>query len=311
MQETILLPDQDAASMDNIARGVAGLRIAIVNVFGIAAEDGSWTLVDAGLYFSADRIRSWAETHFGAPPTSILLTHGHSDHVGSLRPLAETWDVPIYAHPLELPYLTGKSKYPPPDPAVGGGAMAWMARIYPRGPIDIRGRVRPLPADGSVPNLPGWRWIHTPGHTAGHVSFFRDDDRVLIAGDAFVTTKQESLSAAITQRPELHGPPAYYTSDWDAAGLSVGRLAALMPNVAACGHGRPMSGPDFQDALIRLAEDFDRVARPWKGRYAHAPAIADERGVISVPPAVGSPVPKLLIGAAVAGAVVYAIAKRR
>ena len=40
--------------------------------------------------------------------------------------------------------------------------------------------------------MPGWRWVHTPGHTAGHVSLFRDADRTLIAGDAFVTTKQES-----------------------------------------------------------------------------------------------------------------------
>jgi glyoxylase-like metal-dependent hydrolase (beta-lactamase superfamily II) len=41
--------------------------------------------------------------------------------------------------------------------------------------------------------MPGRRWLHTPGHTAGHVSF-RDHDRCLIVGDAFVTTKQESYT---------------------------------------------------------------------------------------------------------------------
>jgi glyoxylase-like metal-dependent hydrolase (beta-lactamase superfamily II) len=65
-----------------------------------------------------------------------------------------------------------------------------------------------LPEDGTIPGFPEWRWIHTPGHTVGHVSFFRDSDRVLIAGDALATTKQESFLAAAAQTPELHGPPA-------------------------------------------------------------------------------------------------------
>src|ERR671919_701782 len=91
------------------------------------------------------------------------------------------------------------------------------------------GRIRPLPVDGSIPAMPGWRWIHTPGHSPGHVSLFRDSDRTLIAGDAFVTTKQESAIAALTNRPEIHGPPAYFTPDWTASRRSVERLAALEP----------------------------------------------------------------------------------
>ena len=63
----------------------------------------------------------------GNRPAAILLTHGHFDHVGALKTLAEEWDVPVYAHTLELPYLTGRSSYPPPDPSVGGGAMAAMS----------------------------------------------------------------------------------------------------------------------------------------------------------------------------------------
>ena len=59
------------------------------------------------------------------------------------------------------------------------------------------------------------------------LSFFREADRTLIAGDAFVTTKQESAVAALTQRPEMHGPPTYFTPDWENARRSVERLAAL------------------------------------------------------------------------------------
>lgn len=262
--EKIPLPAYDAVPLDHIADGLTGLRLLMVNVFGISHPDQSgWTLIDAGIYFSADRIRHWASSHFGErPPSAIILTHGHFDHVGSIQELLKTWDVPVYAHPIEMPYLTGQSEYPPPDPTVGGGIMALLSPLYPRGPIDLGSRVQILPSDNTLPNLPGWRWIHTPGHTDGHVSFFRDEDRTLIVGDAFCTTKQESFLAVAEQRPEMHGPPAYYTPDWDAARASVQKLAALRPHILAPSHGLPMAGPEVESALATLAAHFDEIARP-------------------------------------------------
>ncbi len=259
----ITIPERDVASLDHVADGVAGLRIVLVNVFAIEGADG-WTLIDGGLNFSASRIKSWAEKLFpnDRTPRSIILTHGHFDHVGALKDLVEHWDVPIYAHPMEMPYVTGKKEYPPPDPHAGGGMMSVLSPFYPRGPIDLGTRVLALPEDGRLPGLPDWRWIHTPGHTDGHVSFFREKDRAMIAGDAFCTTKAESVTAIATQRPELHGPPAYYTSDWDRAGQSVELLAALRPEIVAPGHGMPMAGPEIPAALSDLAMNFDRVARP-------------------------------------------------
>jgi glyoxylase-like metal-dependent hydrolase (beta-lactamase superfamily II) len=70
--------------------------------------------------------------------------------------------------------------------------MARLSPLYPRGPVNVSGRLRALPADGSVPGMPGWRWVHTPGHTPGHVSLWRESDRTILAGDAFITTRQES-----------------------------------------------------------------------------------------------------------------------
>jgi glyoxylase-like metal-dependent hydrolase (beta-lactamase superfamily II) len=271
--DKIPIPEQDVVPLESIAHDVAGLRVLLVNVYAISQSPGDWMLIDAGLPYSQGRIRSWAQERFGSTrPEAILLTHGHFDHTGAVEELATEWDVPVYAHPLEFPYLTGKSEYPPPDPMVGGGVMALMSKLYPRGPIDLGSRVRPLPEDGTVPGFADWRWIHTPGHTVGHISLFRERDRTLIAGDAFVTTKQESLLAVATQRPELHGPPAYYTPDWDAARESVRRLAALRAKVVATGHGRPLGGPDVADALDALARDFDRVARPESGTYVNEPA---------------------------------------
>jgi glyoxylase-like metal-dependent hydrolase (beta-lactamase superfamily II) len=174
--------------------------------------------------------------------------------------------------------------------------MAALSRFYPRGPIDLRARLRALPEDGSVPGMPGWQWIHTPGHTPGHVSFFREGDRTLIAGDAFVTTKQESALAVLTQRPELHGPPAYFTPDWQASKRSVERLAALEPLRVITGHGPPLQGPEMLSALHRLARDFEQIAVPEHGRYVEEPARADERGVLSVPPAIRDPLPRIALG---------------
>jgi glyoxylase-like metal-dependent hydrolase (beta-lactamase superfamily II) len=308
------------SSLFYVAPGVIGLRIWFVNVYLVSESEtpGSpWILIDAGLVNSNTRIREAAESIFGvgARPSAIVLTHGHYDHVGALHQLAVDWNVPVYAHLLELPYLTGRSDYPPADPSVGGGAMTWLSWLYPNGPINLGDRVVSLPAGGTVPELPGWRWIHTPGHAPGHVSFFRDGDRTLISGDAFVTTNQESFLSVIRQTPEIHRPPAYFTPNWRLARQSVRDLADLQPEIVASGHGQPMRGETMRQELETLADRFEEIAVPAQGRYVAQPARVDEQGaVIFVPPAVESSVPKLAIGlglALVAAAALFAYIRDR
>jgi glyoxylase-like metal-dependent hydrolase (beta-lactamase superfamily II) len=161
--------------------------------------------------------------------------------------------------------------------------MSRMSRLYPRGPINLGPALKPLPADRSVPAMPGWRWIETPGHSVGHVSFWRESDRVLIAGDAVVTTAQESVLAVAGQRAEMHGPPMYYTVDWDAAKRSVIEISTLEPEVLVSGHGIAMRGPQMRAALRRLAEDFDAVARPRSGIYLERPAQIRDRSAYRTP----------------------------
>lgn len=257
------------SSVDQVTPDLIRLRHLFVNVYFCGTAQG-WVLVDAALKGADGAIVRAAEDRFGqgAKPTAIILTHGHFDHVGALPSLLERWpDVLVHAHPLELPHLTGQADYPPPDPTVGEGAMAVMSFLYPRHSIDLGSRVRPLPEGGSVPGMAGWRWLHTPGHTEGHVSLFRESDRCLIAGDAFVTTKQESLYAVMTQAESVNGPPAYFTPDWAAARRSVEQLAALRPAIAATGHGRPMQGPALEHGLDELARRFDELAVPTRGRH--------------------------------------------
>lgn len=257
-----------------VAPDLAYQRLILVNTvyYGVPGAE-QWVLIDAGIPGMAGRIKGAAEARFGkgARPAAIVLTHGHFDHVGSLLHLAQEWDVPIYAHPLEHPYLTGSRSYPAPDPSVGGGLMARMAGLYPNDPIDASRWLQALPADGSVPFMPGWQWLGVPGHTPGQIALWRAGDKSLIAADAFITTDQESAYAVALQKPEMHGPPMYFTPDWPHARESVQKLAALEPELVITGHGPAMHGAEMRAALHTLARDFDQVAVPDHGKYVGHP----------------------------------------
>jgi glyoxylase-like metal-dependent hydrolase (beta-lactamase superfamily II) len=271
----------------NVAPGVWGLKDIFVNLYMIHNPiENTWVLIDAGLKSSAPKIRRMAEQLFWPDlrPSAIVLTHAHFDHVGSLNTLAEEWEVPIYAHAMERPYLTGVSSYPPPDPSVGGGLMSAMSWAYPKGPINVEKRLQVLPQDGTIPGLPEWKYIHTPGHAPGHISLFRQRDGVLIAGDAFVTTKQESAISVMFQTKEISGPPKYFTYNWTSAAKSVRTLAELNPEIVATGHGKPMRGLEMRRSLHNLADRFEELAVPSQGRYVGDPAFVNEEGVQYIPP---------------------------
>lgn len=244
----------------------------IVNVVFIGKPgDGSWILVDAGMPKSSKEIIKAAEARFGenSKPSAILLTHGHFDHVGSIIDLIEYWQVPVYAHLLEFPYLNGKLSYPEPDNTVSGGLLAKLSSIYPHQPINILEALQQLPNDNSVPFLPEWKWIHTPGHSPGHVSFYRASDKVLIAGDAFVTVRADSFYKVLLQKVEVNGPPRYLTTHWKAARTSVEKLNSLFPEFAITGHGAAMHGDELRAGLKKLVNEFDTMAIPAHGKYVH------------------------------------------
>ncbi len=242
----------------------------IVNIGFIGdPHEGKWVLVDAGLPNAAPEIRSVVVDRFGrkSKPEAIILTHGHFDHVGGLVELVDEWEVPVYAHPLEIPYLTGEKSYPEPDDTVEGGMLAKISPMYPNEPINLGDAVQSLPEDNSVPGLPEWKWVHTPGHTPGHVSFYREKDGMLLSGDAFITVRQDSFYNVLMQNEEINGPPRYLTTDWEASRKSVETLEALQPKTVVPGHGSAVGGEKLKEGLRKLVENFDSLAIPDYGKY--------------------------------------------
>jgi glyoxylase-like metal-dependent hydrolase (beta-lactamase superfamily II) len=241
----------------------------IVNLAMIGAPGGDWVLVDAGMPMSGQEIIKVAQERFGRAPLAILLTHGHFDHVGSIVDLILEWQVPVYAHPMEFPFLNGSQAYPEPDTSVEGGMLAKISKLYPNEPVDIHEALHALPPDGSVPHLPGWQWVHVPGHSPGQVAFFREQDRLLISADAVITVRQDSMYRVLVQKEEVCGPPVYLTTDWDAAYESVQRLAALHPQILVPGHGTALHGAELQEGLQHLIRNWKEVALPDHGKWVH------------------------------------------
>lgn len=256
-----------------IAPGVhllrAGRTAAAPNVY-LLGSGARWVLVDAAWAGSAEIVTAAAESLFGrgTKPAAIVLTHIHPDHCGAAGALARTWRVPVYVHPAELPMAAGRY-LPEFTMPLDRWVVAPLMRLLPRRTRariehagDITDVVRPLAPGGTVPGLPDWQWVHTPGHTPGHVAYLRRGDGVLITGDATVTVDLNSVTGVLTGRQRLAGPPRYTTWNRPAAVRSVAALAALQPQMLAPGHGLPLT-TGTAGALHHLARQLDR---PRAGR---------------------------------------------
>ncbi len=261
----------DSGKLRQVRPDVAYYTNQIVNLIMIGEPGNPWVLVDAGMPNSGEEIIRVAEERYGKenPPSAIVLTHGHFDHVGSIVVLLSRWKVPVYAHPLEFPFLTGQEAYPQPDTSVEGGLLAKLSFLYPNEPVDIKEVLKRIPSDGTVSELPGWQWIHVPGHAPGQIALFRESDRLLIAADAFVTVKQDSLYRVLIQKKEVCGPPVYLTTDWAAAYESVKRLAALNPQTVISGHGTALENTELEQGLNNLINKWYEVAVPEHGKWVN------------------------------------------
>jgi len=180
-------------------------------------------LIDAGAKFDGRKIvRQLRQRRVAAH----ALTHAHFDHQGSSKRVCETFGIPFWVSELDVPAAE--------DPAV----------IRERQPDKLINRINSRlyggpghPVDRALregDEVAGFRVLDTPGHSLGHVSFWRESDCVLICGD--VLTNMDTT----TGWPGLHEPKSYYTPDPATNRRSAKRLGELEPALVLFGHGAPL-----------------------------------------------------------------------
>jgi hydroxyacylglutathione hydrolase len=220
------------ATMHEIAPGLSALPGRPAHAFNVHLVGG--VLVDAATRHATRRIlRAVA----GADVRALAVTHAHADHQGATAALRARLGVPFWGPAGEVDALQrGDLRAMGPDNPV----VRWQLRHWagPAVPVD-----RAL-AEGDELDA-GFVALETPGHSPGHLSYWREEDRTLVAGDVLFGRHP------MTGRPGLHEPPARFTLDTERNRASIRRVAALRPKVMVFGHGPAWRD---HDALQRFAE---------------------------------------------------------
>jgi hydroxyacylglutathione hydrolase len=210
-------------------------QIALTPRDGINAYLLGDVVVDAGAKVNAKRL---IKALHGHAVGAHALTHGHPDHAGGSRKLVEAFDVPVWAGEGDRAAVqTGR----PPAPETW--AEPGVARL---GGFEAVGVARSLREGDDLGH--GFTVLETPGHSDGHLAFWRERDRTLVVGDVFLNMH------VLTTRPGLHEPPRVLTRDPGRNRQSARRLAALEPELALFGHGPPLRDPA---ALAAFVAEFE------------------------------------------------------
>lgn len=199
------------------------------NVY-LLLEDADITVIDTGMQGNANKVMAYIRA-IGRQPeqiTRILLTHQHVDHVGGAAALAGLAHPGVYAHPLDIPAITGTERREAPSGIVG---VIFRTVLFPRlRPIQV---TQPVRADEIIPVFSddgGLQVIETPGHTQGHISFYLPGRKVLFAGDAYRHANGKVVS-----------PPALFNYDNALALRTMRELPERVEIEASLpGHGAPI-----------------------------------------------------------------------
>ena len=204
--------------MKYLAPGVWRLKeipAPTINVY--LAED---VLIDAGRTW--DRRRIVAELE-GREISLLALTHVHPDHQGAAKAVCEARGIPLACHAGDVDAMEGRR--PVQEASRSNPVNRLVASIWQGPPYEV-GRVL---QEGD--EVAGFRVVHTPGHSRGHVVFFRESDRVAICGDVI-----RNMSYA-TGLPGIKEPPPIFTYDMAENRRSIRKLAELNPSLILPGHG--------------------------------------------------------------------------
>jgi hydroxyacylglutathione hydrolase len=204
-----------------LAPGVWQLRGFPPNAINVyLVED---VLIDAGTRHAGRRILRQLD---GRPVGAHALTHAHPDHQGASSRVCEALGVPYWVGEADAPLAEEPRRMAELQPSHPFTRMAMRYWVGPGRGVDRRLR------EGD--ELAGFRVIDVPGHSPGHVAFWRESDRVLILGDVL---NNVDIRTGI---PGLHEPPWFLTADPAENRRSARKLAPLEPRLILFGHGAPL-----------------------------------------------------------------------
>ncbi len=188
-------------------------------------------IIDSSTRHGARRILRQAQ---GAQ--SLVLTHGHADHQGSAHGVCSALNIPLKCGAGDADAVRSGdiSGLTPPH-----WSLAITSKLF-AGPGH---EVAEVLSDGD--EVAGFTVIETPGHSPGHISLFREHDRVLVLGDVLFNLNP------FTGFPGLRWPPDIYTPDPGLNHDSAKRLAELKPSIALPGHGKPIPGDRFVEFVAK------------------------------------------------------------
>jgi hydroxyacylglutathione hydrolase len=192
-------------------------------------------IVDAATKWAPRRILRQVRTH---RVTGHALTHAHPDHQGASKALCET---------LGIPLMCGEGDVEAMESGNIGGSQprSMINNIIDRMWTGPAHKVDRVLREGD--EIAGFQVFEVPGHSAGHVAFFRETDGVLILGDVL---NNQDLRTGI---PGLHEPPKVFTPDPAQNRDSARKLAALEPKIIAFGHGPVLyDGKKLTDFVAKL-----------------------------------------------------------
>lgn len=176
-------------------------------------------MVDAGTRYARHRILRQLE---GLVIQGHALTHAHPDHQGASHAICTRCNIPFWVGAGDADAAeSGDLSLTMPAGAMGGVSRNLLAG--PGHPVARRLK------EGDI--VGGFSVIETPGHSPGHVSYFRESDRTLIAGDVVFNMNP------FTGQQGLHLPPPVFTLNPAQNLESARKLAALQPAVVCFGHG--------------------------------------------------------------------------
>jgi hydroxyacylglutathione hydrolase len=219
--------------MEKIADDVwllSGFPADYINVYLIGD-----VLIDAATRWGTRRILRQLRDR---PPSLVALTHCHPDHQGGAKVICEKFGVPLACHQADVPAAEGRESMLPNNWVIRLGEWVWS------GPSCPVGRVL---EDGD--DVAGFRVFHAPGHTPGHCMFFRDSDRLCIAGDVLANLN------FLTGKPALREPPSFFSVNVAQNRRSMRTLVDLKPKIVCFGHGPPLRKPEL----------LERFVAKWKG----------------------------------------------